>query len=131
MTAQIRWKQRFQNFEKALARLDEACNKTSLDDLALNGMVQRFEFTLELGWKTLKDYLEQEGFMVRSPRETIRQAFQSGYIIQAQVWMDAIDDRNKLSHDYDETHFRDAEVRIRNQYSQAFHEVYQFLKTKL
>ena len=131
MTAQIRWKQRFQNFERALARLDEACSQTSLDDLALNGMVQRFEFTLELGWKTLKDYLEEEGFVVRSPRETIRQAFQSGYITQAQVWMDAIDDRNKLSHDYDEIHFRDAEVRIRSQYLQAFREVYQFLKTKL
>lgn len=51
MAAQIRWKQRFRNFEKALARLDEACSKTSLDDLALNGTVQRFEFTLELGWK--------------------------------------------------------------------------------
>jgi len=64
MNNEIRWKQRFQNFEKAYLLFDEAMNLdlASLSDLEKEGIIQRFEITLELSWKTLKDYLENEGY---------------------------------------------------------------------
>ncbi len=101
----IRWEQRFQNYEKAFARLShaiEVVRATPDDDLLQCGLVQTYEYTFELAWKTLKDYLELEGFVVRSPRETIRQGFQSGYITAAEDWLQALADRNLTVHIYDE-----------------------------
>lgn len=101
----IRWKQRFQNYEKAFHRLSRAINvvkATPDDDLLQSGLVQTYEYTFELAWKTLKDYLESEGFILRSPRETIRQGFQSGYITNAEDWLQALSDRNLTVHIYDD-----------------------------
>lgn len=101
----IRWKQRFQNYEKAfrrLARAIEVVKATPDDDLLQSGLVQTYEYTFELAWKTLKDYLESEGFLLRSPRETIRQGFQSGYIANAEDWLQALADRNLTVHIYDD-----------------------------
>lgn len=101
----IRWKQRFQNYEKAFHRLSRAINvvkATPDDDLLQSGLVQTYEYTFELAWKTLKDYLELEGFILRSPRETIRQGFQSGYITNAEDWLQALSDRNLTVHIYDD-----------------------------
>lgn len=101
----IRWKQRFQNYEKAFHRLSRAINvvkATPDDDLLQSGLVQTYEYTFELAWKTLKDYLELEGFLLRSPRETIRQGFQSGYITNAEDWLQALSDRNLTVHIYDD-----------------------------
>ena len=89
----IRWKQRFQNYEKAFNRLSRAIEIVRItpdDDLLQSGLVQTYEYTFELAWKTLKDYLEMEGFLLRSPRETIRQGFQSGYITNAEDWLQAL-----------------------------------------
>jgi nucleotidyltransferase substrate binding protein (TIGR01987 family) len=80
MDQSVRWKQRFENFEKAYKRLQEVIDTPELNELERNGLIQRFEFTVELAWKTLKDFLNAEGFDIKSPKETIRQAFQSGYI---------------------------------------------------
>ena len=60
------------------------------------------QYTFELAWKTLKDYLTLEGFEVRSPRETIRQGFQSGYIMNGEDWLQALADRNLTTHIYDD-----------------------------
>lgn len=101
----IRWKQRFQNYEKAFHRLSRAIDivkATPDDDLLQSGLVQTYEYTFELAWKTLKDYLELEGFLLRSPRETIRQGFQSGYIMNAEDWLQALSDRNLTVHIYDD-----------------------------
>lgn len=106
----IRWKQRFRNYEKAFQRLSraiEVVRATPDDDLLQSGLVQTYEYTFELAWKTLKDYLELEGFLLRSPRETIRQGFQSGYIMDAEDWLQALSDRNLIVRLYDD------EVRIR------------------
>lgn len=76
----IRWKQRFQNFDKAFFRLTGAIRivKGEPGNVLLQaGLIQTYEFTFELAWKTLKDYLEAEGFTVPSPRATLRQAFQT------------------------------------------------------
>lgn len=101
----IRWKQRFQNYEKAFKRLSRAVEVVKSapdDDLLQSGLVQTYEYTFELAWKTLKDYLTLEGFEVRSPRETIRQAFQSGYIMNGEDWLQALADRNLITHIYDD-----------------------------
>lgn len=100
-----RWKQRFQNYEKAfgrLARAIEVVKATPDDDLLQSGLVQTYEYTFELALKTLKDYLESKGFLLRSPRETIRQGFQSGYIANAEDWLQALADRNLTVHIYDD-----------------------------
>lgn len=101
----IRWKQRFQNYEKAFKRLSRAIKVVKSapdDDLLQSGLVQTYEYTFELAWKTLKDYLTLEGFEVRSPRETIRQGFQSGYIMNGEDWLQALADRNLTTHIYDD-----------------------------
>ena len=88
MDVDVRWKQRFQNFDKAFKRLTDAIQiiRNDPDNVLLQaGLIQTYEFTFELAWKTLKDYLEMEGFMVPSPRATLRQAFQCGYIQQGDV----------------------------------------------
>lgn len=75
MQVDIRWKQRFENFEKAFKKLEEAVNEGELNELERNGLIQRYEFTIELAWKTLKDFLQDEGFKLKSPKDVVRQAF--------------------------------------------------------
>lgn len=101
----IRWKQRFRNYEKAFRRLSraiEVVRATPDDDLLQSGLVQTYEYTFELAWKTLQDYLAEEGFLLRSPRETIRQGFQSGYITNADDWLQALSDRNLTVYIYND-----------------------------
>ena len=105
MDVDVRWKQRFQNFDKAFKRLADAIliiRKDPDNVLLQAGLIQTYEFTFELAWKTLKDYLEMEGFTVPSPRATLRQAFQCGYIQQGDVWLKALNDRNLTAHTYDD-----------------------------
>jgi nucleotidyltransferase substrate binding protein (TIGR01987 family) len=127
----IRWKQRFQNFEKAYLRLTEVIDLDQLNELERNGLMQRFEYTIELAWKTLKDFLENEGFAVKSPKETIRQAFQSGYIGDGRNWMNALEIRNRLSHDYNGEYFEQAEIEIRQDIYPVIKELYVFFVKQL
>lgn len=107
----IRWIQRFDNYKKALEKLSQAVEiltkETNLgkgiNDLLLEGMIQRFEYTHELAWKVMKDYAEYQGYIdIRGSRDAIRQALQMG-IIDNRNWMDSISDRNLTSHNYDES----------------------------
>jgi nucleotidyltransferase substrate binding protein (TIGR01987 family) len=99
-TEDVRWKQRFQNFEKAYVRLKEAMEMGELTELERNGLIQRFEFTLDLSWKVVKDFLEEKGFVFKpSPKDTLRLAQQSEYMTYAQELIDGLDIRNELSHD--------------------------------
>lgn len=128
----IRWQQRFQNFSKAFGRLKEAMEEENLNELERNGLVQRFEFTLELCWNVLKDYLEAEGLQFKpTPKETIRQAFKSGLIHNAQILIDGLDIRNELSHDYSGEKFENSEVEIRDRVFPAIEDVHIFFLTKL
>ena len=92
--------------------------------------VQFFETSFELAWKTLKDYLESEGFDVKTPRETIKQAFQVGLLADGGAWMRMLDDRNRMSHIYDEAHSRKVERAIREAYFPHLQSLYQVLKKK-
>lgn len=98
----IRWKQRFENFNKAYTLLEKYSTKTELSELEQAGIIQFFEMTFELGWKVLKDYLECDGYIVKSPRETIKQAFQNEIINDGHIWMEALSVRNLTTHTYDE-----------------------------
>ncbi|OOM16540.1 nucleotidyltransferase substrate binding protein [Clostridium saccharobutylicum] len=98
----IRWKQRFENFNKAYILLEKYSTKAKLSELEQAGIIQFFQMTFELGWKVLKDYLEADGYIVKSPRETIKQAFQNEIINDGHIWMDALLIRNLTTHTYDE-----------------------------
>jgi nucleotidyltransferase substrate binding protein (TIGR01987 family) len=114
---EIRWRQRLDNLERAWAQLQAACAKTSYSDLELAGLVQMFEFTFELAWKTLKDLLFYEGYEVNSPREAIRQGFASGLIQDGERWMVMLESRNRLSHTYDKRTADEAERLIKQSYA--------------
>ena len=123
----IRWKQRFQNFEKAFLKLKEAMHANNLNELERNGLVQRFEFTLDLSWKVLKDFLEEKGFDFKpSPKDTIRQAFESGYIDYAQDLIDGLEIRNELSHDYNGEKFEKSEAELRGKVFPALEKLHHF-----
>ena len=126
----IRWKQRFQNFEKAFLHLQSAVHKTNLSDLEKAGMIQIYEFTFELGWKTVKDYLEERDVEVKFPRDTIKEAFKYEVIEQGDIWMDMLEKRNLMSHTYDETTAELACKLITQTYFKAIEQVYNKLKAE-
>lgn len=88
------------NFEKALSRLKEAVEKAE-DELDKDGVIQRFEFTVELLWKTLKAILEYKYIQCNSPRSCIKEAFKAGLIDDDEIILDMLEDRNRSSHIYD------------------------------
>lgn len=116
MNYDIRWKQRFFNFKKATKQLTEFIEKEELNKFEVQGLIQCFEYTFELAWKTMKDFLEQEGFDVKSPRKTIQTAFQTQLITDGHGWIDALEKRNLMAHTYDEGRAKEAEGLIRNKY---------------
>lgn len=127
MAEHVRWKQRFQNFDRAVILLREpiARGVATLSVLEREGTIQRFEVAIELAWKTLRDYLEYEGetLEVVTPRNVIKEAFSARVIEDGQVWMDMLDHRNLLSHTYDQTVFEKAVLAIRDRYLAAFEEL--------
>ena len=105
MNNDMRWKQRFQNFEKVYLLLDEVMQMDikTLNQLEKEGVIQRFEVLIELSWKTLKDYLENEGYDdVENAKKTIKIAFKDEIITDAEQWMEALKKRNLTSHTYNE-----------------------------
>jgi len=127
----VRWIQRLDNFSRALARLQEALlnGPESLNQLEKEGAVQRFEYTLELAWKTLKDYLEATGVVLTAgtPRHVIKDAFAAQLMPEGQVWIDMIDHRNLLSHTYDPATFEEAVEAIAARYMPAIESLHSFL----
>ncbi len=132
MSEDIRWQQRFQNFNKAFLKLEASLAEDELNELERNGVVQRFEFTLELGWKTLKDYMQAEGLSFKlTPKGTLRQAQESGFINYAQALIDALVVRNELAHDYDGEKFEKAESTIREIIFPALKKLHYFLQSQV
>lgn len=97
----IRWKQRFTNYQKALAQLTKFIQKGDLNELEEQGLIQAFEYTYELAWKLLRDYFRYQGIQsIYGSRDAIREAFSVGIIEVGESWMDMIQDRNQTSHTY-------------------------------
>lgn len=135
MNADIRWKQRFQNFDRAYHLLREALNRGPqvLNVLEKEGVIQRFEYSFELAWKTLKDYMEAGGISISllTPRQVLKDAFAAKILPEGQVWIDMLDQRNLLSHTYDSVRFEKAVEAIAARYLPAMHLLHQFFLQEL
>ena len=115
-------------------RLKDALSRgpSALNQLEKEGAVQRFEYTLELAWKTVKDYLEQSGVVLSAvtPRQVIKDAFAARILDDGQTWIDMIDHRNLLSHTYDAAKFEEAVDAIHGRYLAAFAQVRDLLGSR-
>jgi nucleotidyltransferase substrate binding protein (TIGR01987 family) len=120
----IRWKQRFKNFEKAFGLLEEAVQQgldEELTDLEKQGLIQRFEFTHELAWQVLKDYFEYQGNTnITGSRDATREAFEKGLISDGEGWMEMIKSRNQSSHTYNEEIAEEIIESVLNRYYELF-----------
>lgn len=104
--------------EAALKRLGEALAEDSSNALCVDGTIQRFEFVFELTWKALKRALEVEGMMCQTPRDTLKTAYQVGWITEEALWLQMLDDRNMMSHTYDERTARQVYENIKGYHSE-------------
>ena len=129
MIEEVRWHYRFRNFSRAYALLSEALDQevAELNELEREGAIQRFEYTFQLAWLTLKDRLEYGGIVVddATPRNVIRSAFAAKLIDDAEVWIDMLVDRNLMSHTYDFARFEAVLVNIRNRYLAVLGDLYE------
>ena len=99
----IRWKQRLDNFSRSLKHLEEAVEIEMPSIVQKAGVIQFFEISFELGWKTLKDYLEAEGFYeIKSPKSTLKKAFEIGVLKNGHLWLEALQSRDLAAHTYDD-----------------------------
>ena len=123
------FKQKYSNYISALERLEEAIKINEPDELQIDGIIQRFEFTFELAWKTLKAYLEYNGFTddIFGPRGVLKVAFSAGIIHDADGWENIIEARNNMWHRYDYVISSQIFEDIKNRYIILFKE----LKNKL
>lgn len=112
-----RFKERKKEFTNALERLMEAL-KEEETEIVIDGVLHRFEFTFELAWKSMKDYLEYMGVInkVGSPREIIKSAFEYELIDKGGEWIKMMLACNTLSHLYDEATSREIYYDIKNEY---------------
>jgi len=123
----IRWKQRFSNFNKALIQLEDAVNLSQQRDLTRlekQGIIQAFEFTHELAWNVLKDFLEDQGDQnIRGSKDATRAAFKVSLISDGELWMAMIQSRNISSHTYDEETAESLVKAIINNYFPLFRDL--------
>lgn len=103
MEKDIRWQQRFSNFTKALSQLKKFIDKKELSELEKQGIVKAFEYTYELAWNTLKDFLEYQGKSgLIGSRDTFREAFKENIITDGEEWMEMLKSRNLTIHTYNQ-----------------------------
>ncbi len=117
----IPWQQRFMNFKKALAKLSEVFDdqeqEEELSELEVEGMIQRFEYTFELAWKTLQDLLRFKGYLdISGPSPVLEQAFQDGYIADAEGWKAMKKSREISSHTYNSEIAEEIAYSVRHAY---------------
>jgi nucleotidyltransferase substrate binding protein (TIGR01987 family) len=121
-----RWEQRFANFKKALAKLGEVAEKGNIDDLSeleKEGMIQRFEYSFELAWKTLQDILLYKGYQdIAGPNPVLEQSLKDGYITDEMQWRKMKKSRELTSHTYNSDTADDIAKNIAAEY-------YKLLKT--
>ena len=107
-------RQSIANLGHALDRLLETQNESPGENpFLIDATIQRFEFCLELCWKTSKRMLAYEGIEVASPRATLKHAFQQNLLRDETIWLDMLDDRNRTSHIYSEQVAQEIFARIK------------------
>ena len=132
---EIRWHYRFRNFSRAFLRLQSALQEgaEALNELEQEGVIQRFEYTFELAWNTLKDYLEYHGVVLSpvTPRAVICKAYQAKLISEGERWIDMLTDRNRMSHTYDSDTFEAIIQEIEERYLDRLHELHRRLSREI
>ncbi len=143
----IRWEQRFSNYNKALKKLSEAVEyiekypegnddkhdsaKEVLEEIVKEGLIQRFEYTWEMAWNVMRDYaLYQGNSGIGGSRDAIRYAFSLDLISDGDIWMDMIQSRIKTIHTYNEETARGIYLKIINEYHAAFLEFQKVMEGK-
>jgi nucleotidyltransferase substrate binding protein (TIGR01987 family) len=141
----IRWEQRFSNYQKALSQLEQAVayirsqkdlfqenvKPSALDNLIRQGLIQSFEYTHELAWKVIKDYAAFQGNpAVSGSRDAAREAFEMGLISNGHVWMEMIRSRNETSHTYNAATAEEIYLKIVDEYLFAFIELNRNLEAR-
>ena len=127
---EVRWKQRFMNFEKSFKLLERTIAIKNPSEAEKGGIIQFYEVCFELSWKLMKDYLESEGYIVKSPKQSIKQAFQIGAIEDGELWISALEDINLTSHTYDEETTELIIYKINNEYFTLLELLYLNFKEK-
>lgn len=124
MTNDIRWVQRLQNWNRALAQLTKFMQRDALNELEEQGLIQSFEYNHELAWKTQKDYLEDQGYEdLIGSKDVARKAFEVGLVKDGSVWLEMIKSRNLSSHTYNEEVTKKIVTAITDDYFQAMCDV--------
>lgn len=126
-----RWSEKIKDLENAVSRLDEAIKDSKKIELSTlkDGVIQRFEFTLELSWKILKTYLMNEGIdCVNTPKSVVREAYKAGIIKNGEIWIEMIDDRNLTTHIYSQSMADDIYLRITKKYFKELELLFHYLK---
>ncbi len=122
----IRWKQRFSNYTNAFEQLQEAVELSQERELSMlekQGLIQAFEYTHELAWNVMKDFLEHQGNQnVKGSRDAIREAFKVALVEDGETWMETIQTRNATSHGYDKEMAEEVVNTIINDYMKIFSE---------
>jgi nucleotidyltransferase substrate binding protein (TIGR01987 family) len=127
----IRWKQRFQNFEKSFLLLQKSLKIVEPNETERAGIIQFYEITFELSWKVMKDFLESIGIDSQGPKGVLKNAFKEEIIENGQTWLEALEDRNLTVHTYDEFFASNIELKIRNIYFPEIEKFYQWMKARL
>lgn len=117
-----RWLQRFQNYQRALTHLDQALKSTEdkeigeFSDLEIQGTIKCFEMVFDLSWKTLQDYLDEQGYEMKGPKNILEQSFKDNLIKDGEEWAKMLDSRNKAAQTYDSDLASEILEKIRNSY---------------
>jgi len=130
----IRWKQRFDNLQRAYTRLRSVLELAAEDpesEVVRLASIKAYEFTFELSWATLKDYLSYNGIDARLPREVIKQAFATGLLADGQLWIDMLEERNLMAHTYDDARAKAAVTQIQTRYLAGLEQLHTLLSGKL
>ncbi len=120
----IRWQQRLENYSRALDWLTAAvglAQKRELSELEKQGLIQAFEFTHELAWNVMKDYLAYQGNdAITGSRDAVRETFRMGLIHDGERWMEVLTSRNRSSHTYNQAVANESAERIIHDYHPLF-----------
>jgi nucleotidyltransferase substrate binding protein (TIGR01987 family) len=128
----VRWKQRFTNYQKALSQLQKFLVPKKLNELEEQGLIKAFEYTYELAWNVMRDYLRENGFdMLIGSRDAIMCAFREKIIDDGEEWMNMFRHRNLTVHAYNEDAVKSIATAILDTYIPLFNELEQKMKPLL
>jgi nucleotidyltransferase substrate binding protein (TIGR01987 family) len=128
----IRWQRRFDNFKKAFAQLDKAVQQGDFNELERQGLIKAFEYSYELAWNTLRDFLINKGYTdVIGSKDSFRLAFQLGILENGNGWMEMVKSRNLTSHTYNLETAESVEEAIETNYHKMFKQLIERLELEI